>query len=396
MSVLNKREYRYNSFGKNYYSHSTFSFYIDKDGYLYSDFIRNNLYLNYPIVFFYNNWNEFLTIDTDDNINIHNTSSYQINKDFKEPIYTFHPNSKPVYITGRSRNYNYSQSNNKPDVYWYENALVTCKNGSVYMFTRNSRMDDCFNIDPVMTTIGDILPEGEVTFKACLQNESYPFIILTMKGNVYYVFNNNKQSVKKLSNISNVTDIAWDSWLSYNFCITEDGSVYYNLINNNSNNFYTKSTTRIEGIDDAKEFTFHNNSSLWNLISSHTPNKFYVTYLGDLIHTFEFEENVIHSYIYNGYSIFVFEDGTMHTFHHILNGETNEWSLNDLGINQIDVTNLRNMVVEQPAPYVNIPIDYYTYTYNPAGTGLTFQYRFGLNQNISNDGSRNVVNYVAN
>ena len=317
-----------------------------------------------------------------------------------------HSNSECAFIKGRANECYKDPDTGEWGPNYYMTVILTYKNGETFnIFNKLITSMDPLPSPPyryLHKFTFENLPKDELVYKASIFRAGEGYII-TQKGNLY-VFNNNYIGIEpntKLykTNISNVVEFQPKhyQWGGYSYAITEDGSLYYVLNNPRSNNFVKmEGLPRIVANNKVYEYDHSNNITVLG-----EDGKFYFISEDHVERIIELPEDVVmKDYSQLNRCLYVLsEDNKVYQYNFIAvtDNDTNEltYDLNELGV--INTLDISDPIISSPIPYVDIPIDHYSCEYNSTKyTNLIYLYRFALHQNISNDGSRNVVNYVAN
>lgn len=231
--------------------------------------------------------------------------------------------------------------------------------------------------------ITNALPNNELVFKAILGWVN--IFILTLKGN-FYVYSIVNKTTTFIT--SNITDFS-SSGAQSNYLITSDGKLLHHWVNTNT-------IYEVEGITDAKQVGYYNNTTLFDKVVCITHSgEIYMVFDHSVMHKYDMElpedAMITNSVGWDAYIVCNNNENTYKTYDTV-NDETGEITFNiiDRNFKFLDIN------TDTMPPYIDIPIDYQTIDYTSnTYTNLNYKIRFGLDQNISVDGTRNVVNYVA-
>ena len=317
-------------------------------------------------------------------------------------------NSEVGFIQGRGNEWYLDPETDTYGPNYYMNVLVTYKNGEVYnIYNGYNKSMEPFPVPPYRTVTKmtfSNLPKDEIIYKVSNYRGFDGGYILTQKGNVYVVPSNfptldTQANLTKL-NISNVVDISpahWNSQTTY--ILTEDGSLYYV-----KGNMWNTPITKIEGLPRIKNHIrgFEENERSYGIIVLGEDNKFYHVMNDTIYNIIEIpngEEPI--DYQETGTRLYLVTSDNKHYEYYIqpvADSETEEITFPNVKTIFSDVQLLYYgdpISTDNVVPYVDLDINYYTTEYRSSKyTNLVYLYRFALEQNISNDGLRNVVNYV--
>jgi len=218
--------------------------------------------------------------------------------------------------------------------------------------------------------------------------------VISMKGNVYLYggfINNIGFHIWTKLNLSNIVQLSSLDWTERNmYALDENGDVWYTY-----NPRYTQYpiSEKIESLHNIKRIIEYHEGTY--LLAQDINNKIYILHKANIIwEATDYKELIA----WNSKIIDI--DGGLYNF--TITEDENEITIN-IDAEPYDTLvkgdeydlRLVHPVIEFP-PYIILDIDHYMYEYNSTKyTNLKYKYRFKLNQNISADGTRNVVNYVA-
>lgn len=372
MSMI-KKQYFYPSM----YDNGDIFTYIDKDGYGRNINGFSNL-LDRPILYSHHNHVACYVIYLDGSISYLN-----------DPEALYYPNEKVVWISGR-----------KMDKKYLMMTYNTINNKCYYLFNDLGEGDKyrCWS-DQVVGSIYEVnlneLPSGDRDLYKSIWTMC-GLLFMTMKGNLYfkpYLVDGVEQPLHKV-NTSNISDVLHMTGY-HNLFLTKDHHIVYgNAISSGNSHIYQVNPDPI-----CTDFLYcggsNNRDSNKFRIVKDNPKEFTIlSNDGIEIASYEFEDN-IDSIWYQGESMVLLENGDAYYMSMKLDNTTDSYYVTAKKCMTIDMSTYRGRyyVFEHPT-YITLDIDAYSYEYNPSKTNIKYKYRFALHQNISNDGTRNVVNYV--
>ena len=319
--------------------------------------------------------------------------------------------------------YHNNEDPNHP-IRWYFNFLATTKSGKMYKTNVNNIyvVNDPDNPLNWLWPYGDKnsikieewysnLPENDrVVYKAGFGITCF---IITAKGNLYVNGSRNMLSYNSKVNknffkvdLENVVDVTYDEWnLKCIYVLTADGVLHYTDSPYPPDFGYISDVTCLPC--RVKRICLQGGKNYVILVECEDES-YHIIYKNQLLYSFDkevTEGKTLYHLPFNRFLAIDYNTGD-YDCHYIqslpYDGENDVYTdcpvyLYETTDKMPQMTNIRRPLEEPILPNVDLDIDYYTTEYRSSKyTDLKYLYRFALHQNISNDGLRNVVNYVAN